>query len=187
MAGKLCFTILLLTSSSVQSAIGADAEEPFWLDIDTTNAQLTVRDKHNVAQASFGQISIGRGGASKQRQRGDLSTPIGDYRITSIQPSSRYGVFIALNYPNRDQAEQARQAGRISTTDYRRLLAAEDSGATPPADTALGGNIGLHGLGAGDIRVHQAMNWTRGCVALTNQQVSALLPWIRVGTRVQIR
>lgn len=177
---------MLLVSGSIQSA-EADVEEPFWLDIDTANAQLTVRDKRNVARASFGQISIGRGGTSILRRRGDLSTPVGNYRVTSIQPSSRYGIFIAINYPNREQVELARQAGRISATDYRRLLEADTSGATPPADTALGGNIGLHGLGAGDIRVHQAMNWTRGCIALTNQQINELLPWLRVGTRVQIR
>jgi len=30
------------------------------------------------------------------------------------------------------------------------------------------------------------MNWTQGCVALTNQQIDELAKWVEVGTRVVI-
>jgi L,D-peptidoglycan transpeptidase YkuD (ErfK/YbiS/YcfS/YnhG family) len=31
------------------------------------------------------------------------------------------------------------------------------------------------------------MNWTRGCVALTDEQIDALLSWVRIGMTVEIR
>jgi hypothetical protein len=60
-------------------------------------------------------------------------------------------------------------------------------GRLPPQNTALGGRIGLHGLGRGDPKVHQQFNWTNGCIALTNEQIDQLLTWVGKGTRVSIR
>ena len=62
-----------------------------------------------------------------------------------------------------------------------------EGGRPPPQDTALGGYIGIHGVGAGDPAVHEDFNWTEGCVALTDAQIDALLRHITVGTAVEIR
>jgi lipoprotein-anchoring transpeptidase ErfK/SrfK len=35
--------------------------------------------------------------------------------------------------------------------------------------------------------VHELLNWTDGCVAVTNQQIRQLARWVDVGTRVIIR
>lgn len=162
------------------------AQGPIWIDVSTTDASVIVRDEQDNALARFGQISIGRGGTSNFHKRGDSTTPLGEYRITAILSSKRYQTFIALNYPNVQQADQALARGTINAAEHRQLLAADAEGTTPPATTALGGNIGLHGLGDGDIRIHQQMNWTRGCVALTNEQIKQLLTWITPGMRVVI-
>ena len=53
--------------------------------------------------------------------------------------------------------------------------------------TALGGQLGIHGLGVGDAEIHRAYNWTRGCVALEDWQIDELRPWLRVGMPVEIR
>ncbi|TVO65135.1 L,D-transpeptidase [Spiribacter aquaticus] len=58
-------------------------------------------------------------------------------------------------------------------------------GAVPPGRAARG-HIGFHGIGNGDHRVHQAFNWTQGCVAMTNAQIETLMDWVRVGTPVII-
>jgi L,D-peptidoglycan transpeptidase YkuD (ErfK/YbiS/YcfS/YnhG family) len=31
------------------------------------------------------------------------------------------------------------------------------------------------------------MNWTRGCVAVTDRQLDSLLPWVEIGMQVDIR
>ena len=59
-------------------------------------------------------------------------------------------------------------------------------GQTPPQNTALGGYIGIHGLGNRDPAIHKKMNWTDGCIALTDEQIEQLAQWIDVGTRVVI-
>jgi len=51
----------------------------------------------------------------------------------------------------------------------------------------LGGGIGIHGIGRGDLDIHRQYNWTNGCVALDNDQITDLARWIGVGTRVVIR
>ncbi len=162
------------------------AQDSVWIDVSTADASVIVRDEQNNALARFEQISIGRGGASRFHRRGDSTTPLGEYRVTAILGSKRYNTFIALSYPNVQQADQALARGMISAAEHRQLLDADAEGTTPPATTALGGNIGLHGLGDGDIRIHQQMNWTRGCVALTNEQIKQLLTWIAPGTRVVV-
>jgi lipoprotein-anchoring transpeptidase ErfK/SrfK len=50
---------------------------------------------------------------------------------------------------------------------------------TPPQNTALGGDIYIHGNGAGS-------DWTWGCVALENEDIRELFDATRVGTPVVI-
>ena len=49
------------------------------------------------------------------------------------------------------------------------------------------GQLGIHGVGMGDMKVHETVNWTEGCIALTNEQVRDLAKWVVVGTRVVVR
>ena len=60
-------------------------------------------------------------------------------------------------------------------------------GKTPPQDTPLGGQIGIHGIGNGDQDIHHNYNWTNGCIALTNEQIDQLGKWIKPGVLVNIR
>ncbi len=57
----------------------------------------------------------------------------------------------------------------------------------PPQNTPLGGQLGIHGLGRGDLDIQRTINWTNGCVALTNHDIRRLGQWVHVGTRVIIR
>ena len=59
------------------------------------------------------------------------------------------------------------------------MEAAHRRAKTPPQYTPLGGLIEIHGLGAG-------ADWTLGCVAVENDVIDALWPWVRVGQEVTI-
>lgn len=50
----------------------------------------------------------------------------------------------------------------------------------------IGGQIGIHGLGAGDKEIHKVFNWTHGCIALTNEQIDQLTRWVGKGTVVKV-
>lgn len=163
------------------------AQHDTWLEVDTGQQQVIVRDEADQIVASFDNIAVGRGGVSELHWRGDNSTPKGEYRVTAIFPSSRYGIFIALNYPTLQHADLALGKGKFKSGHRAAIEKAELAGQQPPINTPLGGDIGIHGLGNSSLLVHQQTNWTRGCVALTNEQIGALEHFVSVGSRVVIR
>ena len=158
-----------------------------WLLVDTKADNLVIMRGQQPVRV-FHQVALGSSGAGLKFRRGDNKTPLGVFRVGWINDHSRFKKFIGLDYPNLDYAEQALREHRIDRLTYERIRAAWISGRTPPQDTPLGGQIGIHGIGFGDPSVHSAgINWTSGCVALDNRQIDALRPWVRVGMRVEIR
>jgi len=84
-------------------------------------------------------------------------------------------------------ADQAYREKRINRDVYYSILDALRDQRLPPQNTPLGGRIGIHGLGHGDLTVHRQFDWTKGCIALTNPEIERLAHWVQVGTRVVIR
>jgi len=158
-----------------------------WLLVDTRADTLSVMQGNRPVEV-FQQIALGASGAGVKTRRGDNKTPIGVFRVGWINPNSRFRTFIGLDYPNIEYAERALREQRIDVLTYARIRNAWTNGRTPPQDTPLGGQIGIHGVGAGDPKVHSAgINWTSGCIALDNRQIEALKPWVKLGMRVEIR
>ncbi|MGB5063029.1 MAG: L,D-transpeptidase [Candidatus Competibacter sp.] len=158
-----------------------------WLLVDTKADRLVIMRGEQPVQV-FHQVALGSSGAGLKFRRGDNKTPLGVFRVGWINDHSRFKKFIGLDYPNLDYAEQALREHRIDRLTYERIRSAWVSGRTPPQDTPLGGQIGIHGVGIGDPGVQSAgINWTSGCVALDNRQIDALRPWVKVGMRVEIR
>ena len=158
-----------------------------WLLVDTKADTLSIMQGQRTIKV-FHPIALGSSGAGLKARRGDNRTPTGVFRIGWINDQSRFKTVIGLDYPNPDYAERALREHRIDHATYERIRTAWITGQTPPQDTPLGGQIGIHGVGMGDPRIHSAgINWTSGCVALDNQQIEALRPWVRKGMRVEIR
>lgn len=163
----------------------AQSDNGPWLMVDTGQQTLTVMKDGQVKQI-FQNISHGRNGYDLQRTAGDGRTPLGVFRVAWINPNSRFHLFFGLDYPNHQHAEQAFQQKLIDFDTYYSIRRALYRGDVPPQNTALGGNIGIHGIGNGDRRVHEQANWTEGCIALTNEQVDQLAHWVSLGTKVVI-
>ncbi len=157
-----------------------------WLLIDTQKMQLEVK-RGDQTLAVFANIALGRGGAGFKTRRGDNITPLGEYKIGWINEQSPFHIFYGLTYPSAENAQEALSKGLISSSEYDAIIYAHQHGQIPPQNTALGGQVGLHGLGRGDEQIHREMNWTQGCVALTNSQVDELDKWIVEGMRVKIK
>lgn len=164
----------------------AGAQEKPWVLVDTAAGVLSVR-QDGKELLRFDHIAIGRGGAASLRRKGDGTTPLGSYRVAWINDDSPFHRFFGIDFPSRPDAERAREAGVIDEREYRRIAGAIDAGRVPPQDTALGGRLGIHGVGRGDLRMHRDFNWTQGCIALTNEEIEALSKWIDVGTPVVVR
>jgi murein L,D-transpeptidase YafK len=181
-ARRTCAAILLVLLVPLAQASGDDV----WVLIDTATERARVY-RGQDAIAGFNGISIGRAGASKVRRRGDNTTPLGEFHVSRINYESRFHIFLEINYPTIRHAERALQAGMIDRNTYNRVLDGLLLYGHPPQDTELGGYIGIHGIGKADPMLHRRLNWTEGCVALTDQQIEQLAEWVQVGTRVVIR
>jgi len=132
--------------------------------------------------AAMGRVPLGH-----KLIAGDQRTPEGTYRISGPAETSRFHAFVPIDYPSVRDADAALADGRIDVSDYARIVGAHERGEPPPADTPLGGDIGLHGEGdrwAGD---SQHLDWTLGCVALTDTDLDYLIERIEPGVTVEIR
>jgi murein L,D-transpeptidase YafK len=170
---------LLLINQSVH------ANEDIWIDVDTTAHTLKVIQDGTI-QIVFKNVAIGRFGTTWFKKTKDDKTPLGQFRIGWINEDSRYYRFFGLDYPNRETARLALGDGRITEETWLTILDATNREETPPQNTPLGGYIGIHGIGRGDLEVHHQFNWTNGCIALTNDQIDQLGEWAKPGVMVNI-
>lgn len=164
-------------------SVSVHAEDDIWVLIDTKKQLLEVK-LADITLVKFSNISIGRNGSGFKRKRGDDITPQGRYKIAWINRKSRYHVFFGFNYPSRENARQALDKGLIDKKSYSKIIKAHKSNQVPPQNTPLGGMIGIHGLGRGDKKIHEMLNWTHGCIALTDEQINNLDTLIKKNTTV---
>jgi murein L,D-transpeptidase YafK len=112
-------------------------------------------------------ISLGREPVGPKRKQGDRRTPEGSYRIDFRKADSSFHRALHISYPRADQIAAARARGE-------------------PA----GGLIMIHGLpnGTGYVgRLHLLMDWTLGCIAVTNTEIEEIWRVVPNGTRIEIR
>jgi murein L,D-transpeptidase YafK len=113
------------------------------------------------------RVALGTGGPEPKVQQGDGRVPEGAYRITAHNPSSAFHLSLRIGYPTAEQA-----------------AAAATRGVNP------GGDIMIHGLpnAKGWIGAkHTSVDWTDGCIAVTNREIEWLYRAVADGTAVEIR
>lgn len=123
-------------------------------------------------------VVLGKNPGDK-RHEGDLATPEGEFYICYRNPASRYHRFLGISYPNGEDAERGLRAAAISRAEYDAICAAIDRRACPPWNTALGGEIGLHGPCPN-------RSWTHGCIALGVSEIEELDRLLNLGDAVTI-
>lgn len=175
---------LLLCCSFFSFAVSAQSD--VWLLIDTAARKIEVKKGEQTLEI-LNEIAIGRGGAGLKSHRGDNITPFGDYRIGWVGEKSSFRKFFGLTYPSVGDAEKALSKGVIDRLTYNRIITAHQFHEIPPQNTPLGGQIGIHGLGNADVRIHKTFDWTHGCIALTNTQIDHLSQLVDTGTVVKIK
>ncbi|MGR8921373.1 MAG: L,D-transpeptidase family protein [Gammaproteobacteria bacterium] len=174
----------MLACLTAPAAAIADYE----VEIHKRERVLVVRNGDEVVRVF--RVAVGRGGGGDKQQTGDNRTPVGTYRVVGQNRSNRFEHFIRLNYPNVKDAFYGLRNAIITRREFDRILAALRAGRLPPQNTALGGAIGIHGIGEETpekVHIHANLDWTEGCIALRNAEVHELRPFLGVGTRVVIR
>jgi murein L,D-transpeptidase YafK len=112
------------------------------------------------------RVALGKAPHGGKLCRGDNRTPEGAYFVARRMSQSHYHLALSLSYPSPMDVQRAR-----------------DYGCDP------GGDIEIHGLTRGAEWIgeyHAERDWTNGCIALTNEQITELYRMVSVGTPVEI-
>jgi hypothetical protein len=112
-------------------------------------------------------ISLGRRPEGKKHFKGDYRTPEGIYTIDSKNSHSSCYMNLGISYPNQTDMDYAKANSH-----------------------SPGGSVKIHGLqnGLGIIgRLHRLMDWTAGCIALTNDEMDELYRAVKIGSPIEIK
>ncbi len=111
-------------------------------------------------------IALGGNPIGPKEREGDNKTPEGLYIIDSRNGNSGYHLSLHISYPNAEDKRRARELG-----------------ARP------GGDIMIHGIKNGFAPVgatHAEVDWTEGCIAVTNPEMEEIYKLVPNGTLVEI-
>jgi len=126
------------------------------------------------------KVGLGLNPVPDKQRQGDRATPEGEFYVFTKNDKSAFYLSLGISYPNAEDAERGLRDGLISRAVRDAIVKAIKRKATPPQNTALGGDIYIHGNGA-------SSDWTWGCVALENEHVKELFNAVPLGTPVTIK
>ena len=112
------------------------------------------------------KIALGFNPNGKKEFEGDGKTPEGVYYINDKNPNSIAYKNLGISYPNQDDIENAKNHNK-----------------------STGGSIKIHGLMKKWYkfgRFHRYIDWTGGCIAVSNSEIDELYSHIKIGAKIQI-
>jgi murein L,D-transpeptidase YafK len=124
-------------------------------------------------------IGLGLSPTGDKVRQGDRRTPEGEFYIFAKNDKSAFYLSLGISYPNAAHADRGLRDGLITRAQHDAIIRALRAKKTPPQNTALGGDIYIHGNGA-------QSDWTWGCAALENEDIFELFKAVPVGTPVTI-
>jgi tetratricopeptide (TPR) repeat protein len=112
-------------------------------------------------------IALGGNPNGPKERQGDNKTPEGTYVIDSRNKDSRYHLSLHISYPNERDKKRAKELG-----------------------VSPGGYIMIHGIKNGFSSIgnlHTEYDWTKGCIAVTDEEIEEIEKLVPNGTIVEIR
>jgi len=113
------------------------------------------------------KIALGGNPIGPKERQGDNKTPEGTYVIDGRNKDSRFHLSLHISYPNERDKNRAKELG-----------------------VSPGGDIMIHGIKNGFSWVgdaHTAVDWTKGCIAVTDEEIQEISKLAPNGTIVEIR
>lgn len=125
------------------------------------------------------RIGLGSSPIEDKISEGDRRTPEGTFYVFTKNENSNYYLSLGLSYPNIEDAERGLREGLIDQKEHDAIVDAIHKKSAPPQNTALGGEIYIHGNGS-------QTDWTWGCIALENNEMRELFDTVPTGAEVSI-
>jgi murein L,D-transpeptidase YafK len=165
--GALCSTLVLglgmaATALAEDGSLAGQADR---VVVEKSRHRLTLYAGDRVLRQY--PVAVGSGGLAAKRRQGDHRTPEGHYRIDWRNPNSAFHLALHVSYPSAADA-----------------AAAQARGEKP------GGDIMIHGLpnGWGAVgALHRRLDWTAGCIAVTDEEIEEIWRAVPDGTPVEIK
>ncbi len=159
------FVIFLLFSSYTQAQLKIDeVAKVDYIKIIKSERKLFTYSKGKLLKTY--KIALGKNPVGQKLKEGDGKTPEGYYEVIAKNPKSAYHLSLKISYPNSEQIKEAKK-----------------SSINP------GGDIMIHGIknGFGFLKkYHAVINWTKGCIAVTDDEIEEIYNSTSVGTKVEI-
>lgn len=139
----------------------------------TADSVVVEKSTHRLSLFKDGQVlrtyrvALGRGGPEPKFREGDARTPEGTYFIDRRNPHSCCHLALHISYPSPADVAAARTRG-----------------------VSAGSDIEIHGLrkGLGWLgRFHRVMDWTHGCIAVTDSEMDEIWRAVADGTPITIK
>jgi tetratricopeptide (TPR) repeat protein len=133
--------------------------------IEKKERRLTLISRGEVLKTY--KIALGGDPNGPKERQGDNRTPEGTYIIDSRNKDSRYHLSLHISYPNEKDKQRAKKLG-----------------------VSPGGDIMIHGIKNGFSWVgdsHTEVDWTKGCIAVTDEEIEEIEKLAPNGTIVEIR
>lgn len=113
------------------------------------------------------KIALGKNPIGHKEKQGDFKTPEGIYKITGKNPQSQFYKSLRISYPNQQD-----------------IICAKKNCVNP------GGDIMVHGLNKKSAwigKAHTNMDWTHGCIAVSNEEIEEIYSLTKVGATIEIK
>jgi murein L,D-transpeptidase YafK len=133
--------------------------------IEKKERRLTLLLKGEVIKTY--KIALGGDPVGPKERQGDNKTPEGTYIIDSRNRDSGYHLSVHISYPNEKDKLRAKELG-----------------------VSPGGDIMIHGIKNGLSWVgasHAEVDWTKGCIAVADEEMEEIAKFVPNGTIVEIR
>ena len=169
---KIAFVALVLLIAGTAALIIQDQLPKAQREVFVANAIRVFKSERRMELLLEGQvkaryaIALGGNPLGHKQQEGDERTPEGRYAIDWRNPNSRYFLSLHISYPDETDRNSAAERG-----------------------VSPGGDIMIHGLpnnyGATTLLL-QNIDWTNGCIAVTNEDMQEIWDSVPDGTPIEI-
>jgi L,D-peptidoglycan transpeptidase YkuD (ErfK/YbiS/YcfS/YnhG family) len=132
--------------------------------IEKNERRLTLFSNGEVVKTY--KIALGGNPVGPKERQGDNKTPEGTYFIDSRNGNSEYHLSLRISYPNEKDKKRAKELG-----------------------VSPGGDIMIHGIKNGYSWIgslHAEIDWTKGCIAVTDKEMQEIYRLVPDGTVVEI-
>jgi murein L,D-transpeptidase YafK len=138
--------------------------------IDKTEHTLTLK-VDNIILKQY-KCVFGGNPRDDKKYEGDKCTPEGVFHIIDKHPHPQWDKFMLIDYPTKQ-----------SRAKY---AANREHGKLPPGAT-VGGGVGIHGIPVNKpYLIEKGINWTLGCISLSNTDIEEIYQYTEIGTKVTI-